>query len=619
MTEKKAMKNKTAFSGCGFVGAMAFGGDGSGGVLNRIDFKGMVASIEHRGPEAEGTFRGKGVLLGHRRLSILDLSERGNQPMTRGHLTIVSNGEVYNFESIRRELEQGGVSFSSHTDTEVILRAYEKWGPAALHKFNGMFAFAIWDEVKKTLFIARDRIGIKPFYYFKDNKVLLFGSEVQALMHSRYIPAEINWEAVYGQIIVNSLYQHHLHRTLVKNVFALPPGHFMTVNADGQVKTGKYWDLPEAPENRGNTREELVEHLKELFEDSIRLRLVSDVPVAAFLSGGMDSSVISAVAARMLKEYKLTAITVAYEGGGKNLYTGEEDRDLAFSRIVAGTLGDKVRHNVIRVKPAGITVPAIDNIIDLASFTDDERLLTIFGNYRTVKEQNFKVVLNGQGADEILGGYIAVNYIRKGIFDIKNPGKDLIRHAFPYLSIPDENTLSKELLQDVDDVYEDLHGFYRQLPGEPLEKAHRFLVKTELQGILKFEDHLSMRSSIECRVPFLDHRLIEWAFRTPFQHHVREEDMMGKMLLRDAARSFLPKNVIDRPKQPFPVADQQRTENALRKIFRHHQKEISRSEIIRRVYKKELTAQQEPTVSSRDLWIIIALWRWENKLKEFSA
>ncbi len=615
---RKSKNINGPFSGCGIVGAFAFKLHQKENILNRIDFKRMVNSIHHRGPEAKGIWEKKedGIQLGHTRLSILDLSERGNQPMTREHLTIVLNGEIYNFKEIRKQLKED-FEFTSGSDTEVVLRAYQKWGVDALYKFNGMFAFAIWDNKKKTLFIARDRIGIKPLYYYKDDKIFLFGSEVQSLMHSRYIPANINWEAVYREILVNSFYQIDLNQTLVKDINSLPHGHFMIVRQNGQAKIENYWDLPETKIKSEESPTELARQLKELLEDSVRLRLVSDVPVAAFLSGGIDSSVINILASRLVRDYKLTAITVSYEGGGKDLFSELDDLDLKYSRIVAETLKDRIHHKIINVKPTEISIESIDGIIDLASFSDDERLLTIFGNYRTVMEQGFKVVLNGQGADEIMGGYIGYNYVIKSIFDIQRPDMDLIKHSFPYMSIPSKNTLSEELLRNVERIYEDLHKYFHHFSGDLLEKTHRYLVNTELQRILKFEDFLSMRSSVECRVPFLDHRIVEWAFRIPFQKQVRAQDRMGKQLMRLAAKDLLPENVINRPKQAFPIADQQRTEKILRKIYQKHRREIIQSEIILRVYKKDFLELKNPQMSSRELWLIITLWRWENKLKEF--
>lgn len=620
MITKNITQNGTPFSGCGFIGALALNGRRKSSILDKINFQAMLDSIRHRGPEAEGTWKNDTdtVRLGHRRLSILDLSERGNQPMTRDQLTIVSNGEVYNFQDIKHQLEQDGVQFSSETDTEVILRAYQKWGADALHKFNGMFALAIWDDKKKTLFLARDRIGIKPLYYYRDDKILLFGSEIQALMHSGCVPVEINWKNAYPHILVNSFYHHDHLSTLVKNVNPLPPGHFMIIKPDGQTTIKKYWDIPNDKIPDDPSQEELSRQLQELMEDSIRLRLVSDVPVAAFLSGGMDSSVINALASRLLKEYKLTAITICYEGGGEDVYSGTVDQDLHYSRIIAQLLKEKINHKVIHVKPTEISIAAIDGIMDLSSLSDDDRFLSVYGNYQTVNRQGFKVVLNGQGADEIMGGYVSVKFIVQAMLDVQQPDKIVIRDSFPFMSAPAQNTLNNDVLAHTDEIYENMHQHMHSYPGDLLEKVHRYLMNTELQRILRFEDYFSMQSSVECRVPFLDHRLIEWAFRIPFWRHIRVQDRMGKMLLRQAAVDYLPKELIERPKQAFPAPDQQRIHDTLYKLFRQHRSQIAQSEFIQRVYKKSFLNQENPTMTSRELWLMICIWRWENRLKSFT-
>lgn len=606
------------FSGCGFVGAFAFEQGLKEGTLDRVNIDGMTDSIRHRGPEAGEVQRRKEILLGHRRLSILDLSERGNQPMTRDHLTIVSNGEVYNFEDIRSELEQHGFTFTSHTDTEVILRAYQKWGADALHKFNGMFAFAIWDDRKKSLFLARDRIGIKPLYYYFDKNVFLFGSEVQALLRSGVIPAEINWEMVQREILINAFYQYDFNQTLVKGIFSLPFGHFMEVTQSGRVLFKKYWDLPETKrEDAVNTRQ-LAGELRELMEDSIRLRLVSDVPVAAFLSGGMDSSVINLLASRLVKDYKLTAITIAYEGGGKDMYAGVEDRDLEYSSIISDHLKAAVEHRVIHIKPADLSIDAIDAVIDLASFSDDARYPTVAGNYRTVREQGFKVVLNGQGADEIMAGYVGLKFIINTILDVKNPGADQIRNASQYMPFPDLSTLSDELTVQGTGEYERLERYFNEFPGDMPEKAHRYMVNTELQKILKLEDFLSMRSSVECRLPFLDHRIIEWAFSMPFHLHYHEPDRCGKILLKDAFKDVLPPEILNRPKQTFPSPNQERTGKVLQELYRRFRGEIIEDDMIKRIYKKDFLGSENPEMSTGEMWFLISLWRWAETFKNFS-
>lgn len=618
METKRAKQKDVSFSGCGITGALVFGAPARKGdtILDRIDFEAMVRSLHHRGPEARGILREEGIRLGHTRLSILDLSDRGNQPMTRDHLTIVLNGEIYNFKDIRNVLEQEGFVFTSGTDTEVVLRAYQKWGKEALHKFNGMFAFAVWDRREKTLFIARDRLGIKPLYYYRDTDIFLFGSEVRALMCSRYIPPEINWECVNGMILASSAYYHELQQTLVKDVFALPPGHCMTVTPGGRFHVEKYWEIPEYKVKHDLPPGDLAHELRELMEDSIRLRLVSDVPVAAFLSGGMDSSVICALACRLLKDYKLTAITVSYEGGGKDLYTGKDDMDLEYSRKAAELLKDKIIHKIVNVKASDITLEAVDAVVDLSAFTEDVRFLTIHRNYREVKARDFKVVLNGEGADEIMGGYVGVNYVIKSFCDVQRLGEDLLRGAFPYLTAVRRDVLSEEMLGHVAGVYEKLHRVFHGYPGDIVEKAHRFFVYSVLQRILKLEDFYSMDSSIECRVPFLDHRLVEWVFRVPFIAHIRVEDRMGKMLLRQAFRSLLSDDIVDRPKQPFPSPDMKRTEKVLRGIYREHREAIVRCDVVRRVYREEFLGLEEPPMAAHELWQIIGLWRWAEKLSK---
>lgn len=675
---------KVPFSGCGLIGTFAYGKNSGNGILDKIKFESMLHSLHHRGPETSGVWprskeqwNKKGIRLGHARLSILDLSEMGNQPMTRDHLTIVSNGEIYNFAEIREKLKKIGYTFTSHTDTEVVLRAYQEWGARALQEFNGMFAIAIWNDRTRELFLARDRIGIKPLYYYDDGKILLFGSEVEALIHSRYIPVEINWNCLYGQVLVNTLYQTDQVNTLVENVKALLPGHYMVFKPKSKPYIKKYWDLPPYSSDRSwlkvNARKATRE-LKNLLEESVKLRLVSDVPVAAFLSGGMDSTLINVLASRLVKEKELTAITVCYEGGGKDIYTNSEDQDLKYSRWVAKKLGEKIEHKEISVKSAEISTGIIDRITDLASLSDDSRLLTIYGNYRTVKESGFKVVLNGQGADEIMGGYVYTDFFKKIFFDhLAQDAKVRLKDSFPFLAIPNQQTMDENVLAMSEGIYENLHENFLEPRGGSMDNGHRFLMKTELQRILKFEDFLSMKSSVECRLPFLDHRLIEWSFKNNYLNHIeprvitvelmnwvlsklrgraRNADdwanlrnwilwlskknvfwlykfflglvinlsAIGKPLLRRVVVNVSPRfkeDVIIRPKQAFPSADQERTRLTLNKIFQNRYQEIINSETIRRIYKKKTLKPDSNNLSARELWLIISIWRWEKKLKQF--
>ncbi|MCP5106051.1 MAG: asparagine synthase, partial [bacterium] len=447
----------------------------------------------------------------------------------------------------------------------------------------------------------------------------LVGSESQARLQSNDIRAEINWDTLHQQMLIRTFFQYDLDTTLVKNVHSLPLGHFMIVKPGGQFKVEKYWDLPDTTDKHDASEKQLAEELKELMETSVKYRLVSDVPVASFLSGGMDSSVLSVLASRLVKDYKLTVITVKYEGGGKDFYSGAEDQDLKYSRIVADTIKDKIVHKIITVKPTDITVEALDNISDLAILNDDERFLTIHGNYRVVQKEGFKVVLNGEGADEIMGGYVGLNTVYNGIYDIHRPTEDIIRNGFRHLVLADPGNFSGELLGQVDKVYENLHNHFHGYPGDLLEKTHRFFACGILQRILRMEDHVSMDSSVECRVPFLDHNVVEWCFRVPFQKHIQVPDRMGKMLLRKAAKGYFPDEVIIRPKQAFPAPSKTRTEEVLKQIYQDNHSEITNSDVIRRIYKKDILKSSVPQVSYRELWLMLIAWRWEEKLKAFKT
>lgn len=611
------MKQNYPFAGCGFAGVVAL--NETTETSSRLNCNAMLNSLSHRGPEDSGQWESPSVWLGHRRLSILDLSSKGHQPMVRDDLTVVSNGEIYNFIEIRNELISKGFVFISDTDTEVIIRAYQYWGEKCLERFNGMFAFAIWDCTKQKLFVARDRIGIKPFYYYQDKQYFIFGSEVQALLHSGIIPPSINYEGIKQQILASSNYDYDESRTLIKNVFSLPAGCFMELDKTGVCKQKTYWTIPTDKKNESKNIEQLTTEFNDIFEDSIRLQLVSDVPVAAFLSGGMDSSLINVVASKQLGKHKLTGITVKYEGGGKDIHTGLEDEDLVFSKIIAESIKDKLDHRIVTVSPANITIEAIDQISDFAGFFDDIRALSILNNYKVVREQGYKVVLNGQGADEIMGGYIALNFFEQKILNVKEPNVELIKKLFSSWQFPSNDTLNKEILQSKPEIEKNLYEFYHSFSGNLLEKSHRFLTQTLLKSILKFEDYLSMQHSIECRVPFLDHRIIEWAFSFPFEKHINTNQGLGKMLMRKASESILPREIISRPKQTFPSPNQENTHKALLSLYSQHHQEIKESELIRYIYSNEFLEIKEPKISLKELWLILVVWRWENKLNKLKT
>ena len=601
------------FSGCGIAGM----------VLKNTNviaesfiekFKLVLNALKHRGPDGSGIYCKDNIILGHRRLSILDPSEKGSQPMTKDDLTITLNGEIYNFQELKSELEKEGIVFTSLTDTEVVLRSYQKWGTASLQKFNGMFSFAIWDDKNNYLFIARDRLGKKPLYYYSDNQIFTFCSEIQPLLQAGLIPREINYNSFDHQLFATSFLETDVTRTLVKNITSLPPGHYMGVFPDGSMKIEKYWDIPESMKYSEYTDQQILEQLEYLLNDSIRLRMISDVPVSAFLSGGIDSSLINHYALFHTQK-KLTSITISYKDGGYDPFSGLKDTDLKYSLDFIKGYKDRINHEVISVNNSEINLENIDTIIDLASITDDDRLLSILRNYKCVNNLGFKVVLNGQGADEIMGGYIGLKYFYETMFDIKRPELEIINNMFPGRTIIKQNILNSNVCNIKNKVYSDVYDYYFSLKGEPAERIHRFLTKTQLLRILQLEDYLSMQCSVECRLPFLDYRLVEFAFGIQFQKHMFPETRTGKVLLREIAKKYLPPSISNRPKQVFPASHPEKKAQQLKSLFKLHFQEIFQSEVINFYFDKSEVLNHEQNLSVDEFWLLIVLWRWETALK----
>ncbi len=592
------------FGGCGIAGVLCF--DAGEGTPCEPSLARMVAALAHRGPDGEDTWRHGPVALGHRRLSILDLSLRGAQPMTRGHLTITFNGEIYNFAEIRRNLSAEGFAFDSGTDTEVLLRAFERWGEGCLERLNGMFAFAIWDDRRQALLLARDRLGEKPLYLYRDRKVFLFASEVAALLRSGVVPGRPDWEALAHQLLLRSFFESDLARTLVAGVRALPPGHLLWAHADGREDCRRYWDLP-AERRPPAPAAELAAELRELLRDSVRLRLVSDVPVAAFLSGGIDSSVVNALACPQVAD-RLRSFTIHY---ADDAVVSPPADDLAHALLVAGALGEHLDHRLVEVRAEALDVATIDAVTDLATLADDERHASVLQSYRAIADRGLKVVLNGHGADETQGGYMRSNPFVRTTAD---PGAsvDVRRDICPHLSLMNPESLHPDLLGRREAVFSALADRYHGFAGDPLRRGHAFLVWTQLQRVLRFEDFLSMACGVECRLPFLDHRVVEWAFSIPFRSHL-DSAGGGKALLRLAARELLPAAVVERPKRQFPKPETTAVERAFRALFAGHRPEILAAEVNRRVFRPGLLQGAEP-LPFAEVALAVLLWRWEMKV-----
>jgi asparagine synthase (glutamine-hydrolysing) len=589
----------TGYGGCGIAGAVALSPAGVA-KLREAPFDAVVDGMRHRGPDGRGTFVEDGVLLGHRRLSLVDLSDRGAQPMTRGPLTITYNGEIYNYRELRETLRGRGVDFESGTDTEVVLRAFETWGPECVERLCGMFAFVIRDARDGSLFVARDRLGIKPLYWYRDRDVFLFASEVQALVRFGLVPRRIDWGCAVRRTVGFLLAGDD--GTLVEGVSSFPPGHWGRLT-HGALEVQRYWSI-QSVASRDELPVDVEAEIHQHLERSVREHLNADVPVACFLSGGLDSSVLTALAARHGGSTCITAITLRHEGGGTTLGGDQADLDEQHARLVVEHLGGRLEHVVVTA-PSSVDLPGVEHLVDLADFSTSVRLLAQAANYRAVRDAGLKAVLHGDGADELFCGYFGDDGIWRFLEVIMDQEPSI--QSWPWVN----KILAPEVIAQAGQILGELRERLRACTGAPMTRAHQFIVQTWLRRLLTKEDWVSMRYGIECRVPFLDHRVVECAFALPMIANVADDQV--KLLLRRVATPLLPRDIAWRKKSHFPHPNREATMAFLGATFREHYAEIAASEMVRGLFNIDAIQRPEALHPER-LWSIIYAWLWSRAL-----
>jgi asparagine synthase (glutamine-hydrolysing) len=538
--------------------------------------------ITHRGPDDAGLFLDGNIGLGHRRLSIVDVAA-GHQPMTNEDETlhITFNGEIYNHADFREELEARGHVYRTHCDTETILHLYEEHGAGVVEHLRGMFAFAIWDQRRRELFIARDRLGVKPLYYVHtDDGSLYFASEIKSLLAARAVTPELNVGALPDYLANHATSGEE---TLFRNVKRLMPGHTM-VWRDGKITIKEYWDVrfereEEAPDL---SDEDYIAEWKDLFETSVRLRLMADVPLGMFLSGGIDSSAIAAVMSGLVDE-PIKTFSVAF--------AEREANELEYARLVARKFGTD--HHEVVVSPEDFFA-ALPSLV----WHEDEPLAhpsSVALNFVSrLAAKHVKVVLTGEGSDELLAGY---GRYRKTVYNLalgaryhKLTGQALrsvIERGVKTLPVGSRvrQKLSRTFLcvaPDIESIYFDnfavfSHSMQQELLTpetkervnciNPYAAVGDYLghtdadtllnqllyvdIKTYLHELLMKQDQMSMAASIESRVPFLDHKLVEYTARLPERLKLR--GLTTKYILRKAMKGLLPEEILSRSKMGFPV------------------------------------------------------------------
>lgn len=536
----------------------------------RQDLDILVDALDHRGPDGRGVWIENNVGLGHLRLAILDLSDNGKQPMSydNGRYWITLNGEIYNFIEIRNTLESEGYKFTSQSDTEVILAAYKKWHEKMLDKFNGMWAFAIFDTKKHTLFLSRDRFGVKPLYYYIDSERFVFASEVQAIHKLLGIDHQLN-KKVIMDIASGSFNNHGTDQTYLQNVFALPGGYNLLVHGN-KGKLIKWYEL-----NRVKVHDKFTDqavHLRELIKDACLLRLRSDVPIGTCLSGGVDSSSISAVIDKFNEtNTRFTKYThKAFCAGFPETPIDESKK----AKLLAKKL--QIKLDIVDIK-----APTEKELVDAMKQCDGPMhalaFYPIWSLYKYIKNQKVTVTLDGQGPDEMLGGYNPLYEALTAAIELKKPGwfVDLYRtysmqgetkqfsswrHSLKILTfvlfkkfiIFDVNILAslgflrpkKELALRMN------HNVFKfQYIRKPIKFSNTLdkslynqFFQTPLPGILNQYDRCSMAHGIECRMPFMDYRIVEYVFSLPPQSKVGGG--YTKRVLREAMKGIVPSEIL---------------------------------------------------------------------------
>jgi asparagine synthase (glutamine-hydrolysing) len=527
---------------CGIAGIV----DLAGRPVSNEEVGLMIDSIRHRGPDDHGVWTNGSVGLANTRLAILDLSDAGHQPMLSedGRYVLVYNGEIYNYRELAAELQGTGMRFHSRSDTEVVLRAFEAWGPRCVERFNGMFAFVVWDTRERSLFAARDRFGIKPFYYGYEGDRFVFGSEIKAILAAghtpRVCPDALN-EYFTFQNILSDL-------TLFDGVRLLEPAHTLTVR-NGDVRIDRYWELAFDPDE-SVSEADWVERIRDAFGRSVSRHLISDVPLGGYLSGGMDSASIVAVATQEIP--RMMTFTGGFDlssVSGLELVFDER----ADAEAVAGSFRTEHYEMVMHAGDMAWVLP------ELVWHLEDLRLGMAYQNHYIARlaSKFVKVCLAGAGGDELFAGYPWRYDLVAGASTVE--AFDRAYYTYWSRLVPDAEKPSfftGAIWDDIRgsstfDVYRAAIAPADELP--PVDRALYFEAKTFLHGLLVVEDRLSMAHGLEDRVPFLDNELVEIARRVPARLKYNEHG--GKQILRSAMREFLPAEITAKKKQGFSPPD----------------------------------------------------------------
>lgn len=558
---------------CGIAGFFRPIGGGDIDDLNRT-----TRLLAHRGPDSEGIFfdEKNRVALGHRRLSIIDLSQSAHQPMSNedGTIWITYNGEVYNYREVHEVLAAKGHKFKSHSDTEAVLHAYEEWGEECLNKFSGMFAFAIWDKKKRKLFLARDRIGKKPLFYYWDGMTFAFASELQGLL-ALDIPRDIDLAAIHQYLT----YQYiPAPKSVFKNIFKLSPASYLILE-NSTVKIQRYWDIDFSQKIAVKHEEELADEVFEKLKESVKMRLISDVSLGAFLSGGIDSSIVVALMSDIMRE-PVKTFSIGFEEEAYN--------EIPYARQIAELFATDHKEFIVSFDALNVLPKLVRHYGE--PFADSSALPTYYLSKMT--SGYVKVALSGDGGDENFAGYDRYYALKlmKRFKHIPQIVRNLSIRMLNMLGETDGKSKAKRIKRFIEgSLYPSYHAYFQWMAAFPkeemealygeamfdtriIENPEGYIIKlferssaedliekamdTDIHSYLPFDllvkvDIASMANSLEIRCPFLDHNLMEFAASIPIEYKLNKN--IKKYILKKAFRGIIPDKIFERPKSGFGV------------------------------------------------------------------
>lgn len=608
----------------------------------------MNTCMKHRGPDDEGSFVSDKIALGHRRLSIIDLSAAGHQPMqsSDGRYHIVYNGELYNYKDLRFELtrvvsntNQQAYFFKTQTDTEVIIAAYARWGSKCVNHFNGMFAFAIWDDQEKELFIARDRLGIKPLYYCFTNGVFAFASEIRSLLESELIPRQLDTNSLVDYLRYQTVHAPH---TIIKGIKMLMPGHFIQVKNE-RITAHCYWDIAKSvnPVSNGKSYETVCKDVNTLLTKAVERRLQADVPFGAFLSGGIDSSIIVGLMSKVSTE-KVKTFSVIFDEG--------EFSEAPYSRMIAKKFNTD--HHEIKLQPADFLtqLPMALKAMDHPSGDGPNTFVVS----KATKQAGITMALSGLGGDELFAGYDVfkrslelqhkktwnalpvflratggsiLTKVKPGVASekiaalLKEPRIDFTTFyplSRQVLMDKQIKTLLREITPGQNSVEQRLQEL--NLPGfsSLISQVSCSEITTYMQNVLlRDTDQMSMAHALEVRVPFIDYTLVEYVLGIPDKYKVPKSP---KKLLVDAVGDLLPPEIVNRPKMGFTFPWKQWMKNELKSFCEERIRSLAKrgffveNEILK-LWKQFLN--DDPRITWSRIWYLIVLENWlqENRVE----